>query len=147
VIYAAGMPPGLVPPLLLLDYDVGPLHGGLFREVDARIRHLAAQCRPQAAIAFVQRELTRHAVAAGLMCEPIPEELIPEELLLSAAHHVGSGNVKLCEPALEKSRTSVFGSALDFRAAEDVEDPLRCAALLTLGICLDPQPPRRATAR
>jgi hypothetical protein len=86
-------------------------------------------------------------MAAGLMCEPIPEEFIPEELFLSAAHHVGSGSVKLCEPALEKSRTSAFGGALDFRAAENVEDPLRCAALLTLGLCLDPEPPRRAAAR
>jgi hypothetical protein len=147
VIYSATMPIGLVPPLLLLDYDVGPLHGGLFREIDARIRDLAAQCHAQGAIAFLQRELARHAMAAGLRCEPIPEELIPEELLLSAAHHVGSGSVKLCEPALEKSRTSAFGGALDFRAAEDVEDPLRCAALLTLGLCLDPAPPHRATAR
>jgi len=130
VIYAARMPIGLVPPLLLLDYDVGPLHGGLFREIDARIRDLAAQCRAQGAIAFVPHELARHAMAAGLRCEPIPEELIPEELLLSAAHHVGSGSVKLCEPALEKSRTSAFGGALDFR--------LRCAALLTVGMCLDP---------
>ena len=147
VIYAAGKPIGLVPPLLLLDYDVGPLHGGLFREIDARIRDLAAHCRAQFAIAFVPRELARHAVTAGLRCELIPEELIPEELLLSAAHHVGSGSVKLCEPALEKSRTSAFGGALDFRAAENVEDPLRCAALLTVGICLDQQQPRRAIAR
>jgi hypothetical protein len=147
VIYAAMMPIGLGPPLLLLDYDVGPIRGGLFQGIDARIRDLLAQCRAQAAIAFVPRELARHAMAAGLMCEPIPEELIPEELLLSAAHHVGSGSVKLCEPALEKSRTSAFGGALDFRAAEDVEDPLRCAALLTLGLSLDPAPPRRATAR
>ena len=147
VIYAARMPVGLVPPLLLLDYDVGPLHGGLFREIDARIRNLAAQCRAQGAIAFFPPELARHAMAAGLRCEPIPEELIPEELLLSAAQHVGSGSVKLCHPALEKSRTSAFGGALDFRAAEDVEDPLRCAALLALGLCLDPQQPRRAAAR
>ena len=147
MIYAARMPIGLVPPLLLLDYDVGPLHGGLFREINARIRDLAAQCRAQFAIAFVPRELARHAMAAGLGCEPIPEELIAEESLLSAAHHVGSGSVKLCEPALEKSRTSAFGGALDFRAAENVEDPLRCAALLTVGICLDPQQPRRAAVR
>jgi hypothetical protein len=138
VIYAARMPIGSVP-LLLLDYDVGPLHSGLFLEIDARIRGLWAQCRGQGAIAYLPRELARHAMAAGLMCEPIPKEMIPEELLLSAAHHVGSGSVKLCEPALEKSRTSAFGGALDFRAAENVEDPLRCAALLTLGLCLDLQ--------
>jgi hypothetical protein len=147
VIYAAMMPIGLVPPLLLLDYDVGPLHGGLFREIDARIRHLWRQCQAPVAIAYLPRELVPHAMAAGLMCEPIPEEFIPEELLLSAAYHVGSGSVKLCEPVLEKSRTSAFGGALDFRAAENVEDPLRCAALLTLGLSLDPQPPRRAAAR
>jgi hypothetical protein len=95
---------------------------------------LAAQCRAQGAIVFVPPELARHAMAAGLRCEPIPEELLPEELLLSAAHHVGSGSV----PALEKSRTSAFGGALDFRAAENVEDPLRCAALLTLGLAGQP---------
>jgi hypothetical protein len=143
VIYAAMMPIGFFPTLLLLDYDVGPLHGGLFQGIDARIRQLWRQCQAQGAIAFVPPELARHAMAAGLMCEPIPEELIAGELFLSAAHHVGSGNVKLCEPALEKSRTSAFGGALDFRAAEDAEDPLRCVALLTLGLCLDPAPPRR----
>jgi hypothetical protein len=67
----------------------------------------------------------------------MPDDIVPEELLLSASNHVSAGKVKLCQDALEKSRTSTFGAALDLRAAENADDPLRAAALLTIALSLD----------
>jgi hypothetical protein len=75
----------------------------------------------------------------GVVCLAIPDELVRDELLLSVAHHVSVGSVKLCEPAFEKARTSTFNGALDFRASEKVDDPLRCALLLSIAMNLDPQ--------
>jgi hypothetical protein len=40
---------------------------------------------------------------------------------------------------MQKARTSPFGAALDFRANENTDDPLRCAALLTIALALDAQ--------
>jgi hypothetical protein len=45
--------------------------------------------------------------------------------------------VKICDDVLEKSRTSPFGAAFDFRASEGADDPLRAAALLMIGMALD----------
>jgi hypothetical protein len=42
VVYAAGMFTG--PPLLLLDFEAGPLHGGLFSAIGSCVRALAVQC-------------------------------------------------------------------------------------------------------
>ena len=63
--------------------------------------------------------------------------LIRTCVLLSASNHVGAGSVKICDAVLEKSKTSTFGAALDFRAAEGADDPLRAAALLMIGMALD----------
>jgi hypothetical protein len=40
---------------------------------------------------------------------------------------------------MEKARKSPFGSALDFRASENADDPLRAAAVLAIALALDPQ--------
>jgi hypothetical protein len=45
--------------------------------------------------------------------------------------------VKICAPVMDKAGTSPFRSALDFRAAEGADDPLRAAALLTIALALD----------
>jgi hypothetical protein len=135
VVYAAVTIFG--PALLLLDFDTGPMRAGLFGAIDQRVKDLAAQCRARGAIVFVPADLTRHAAAAGLGAEEIPKELDPEVLLLSVSNHVSGGSVKLCEPAHLKAATSTFGGALDFRAGERTEDPLRAAAILTVALALD----------
>ena len=81
--------------------------------------------------------MIRSAAQAGLNAQEIPEGLLPETLLLSAAHHVSRGAVKICLPAGIKAKTSPFGGALDFRAAENVDDPLRAAAVLSIAMGLD----------
>jgi hypothetical protein len=78
-----------------------------------------------------------HAQAIGLPAEAIPPHIKPEDLLLSAASFTASGEVKLCEPALLKTKTSPLGGALDFRAGADADDPLRGAAILTIALGLD----------
>jgi hypothetical protein len=135
VVYAAGMWTG--PALLLLDFESGPLRGGLFSNIAARVRELAVLCRARGGVVFVPAVLSKHAAAAGLLAEAIPEDIQPEELLLSAANHAAAGNVKICAPAMDKAQTTPFRSALDFRAAEGADDPLRAAALLTIALALD----------
>ena len=135
VVYAAGMFTG--PPLLLLDFEAGPLHGGLFSNIGSCVRALAVQCGARGSVVFVPAVLSKHAAASGLLVEEIPEDILPEELLLSAASHIAAGFVKICVPAMDKARTTPFRSALDFRASENADDPLRCATLLTIALALD----------
>ncbi len=135
VVYAAAMWTG--PALLLLDFEAGPLHGGLFSNIAARVRELAVQCRARGSVVFVPAVLSKHAAASGLLAKEIPEDILPEELLLSAASHIAAGFVKICVPAMDKARTTPFRSALDFRASENADDPLRCATLLTIALALD----------
>ena len=137
VVYAARMHPNEAPPLKLLDFDVGPMRSTIFQDIGTRIRELSKQCRPRASVVFVQGDLMRHAIADGLKCEEIPKEMTPGKLLFSAAYHVGANRVKLCEPALERTRTSTLGGALDFRAGESSEDALRCAIIMVIALTLD----------
>jgi hypothetical protein len=125
------------PKLLLLDFDTGPMRAGLFSDMKQRIKELGSQCRAGTMQAFVPEDMARHAVAAGLGVREIPRDWDPEELLLSVSNHVSSGQVKICDPAVEKAKTSTFGGALDFRAGENTEDPLRAAAILTVALGLD----------
>lgn len=124
------------PRLLILDFDVAALHGGLFSDIAARVRELAAQCRARGASAFAPAGLASHAQAAGLFIQGIPEHLAPEDLLVPAASHIAAGSVKICTLAQEKAKSSPFGAALDFRASEKADDPLRQAAVLTIALAL-----------
>jgi hypothetical protein len=135
VIYSATTWSG--PPLLIIDFDAGPMGIALFPRIGERVRGLSAQCRAHGSVVFAPAALADHARAVGLVCEAVPKEFEPEELLLSAGAHSGAGKLKLCEAALDKSRTQPFGAALDFRAAEGADDPLRAAALLTIALALD----------
>lgn len=135
VVYAATMWTG--PALLLLDFDTSPLSVSLFPRIGARVRELTVQCKARGSVVFVPSKLLSHAQAVGLICEPVPAELDPAELLLSAGSHTLAGNVKICDPALEKAATAPFSGALDFRASENVGDPLRAAAVTAIALALD----------
>jgi hypothetical protein len=50
---------------------------------------------------------------------------------------IDRGAVKLGPLAEEKARGLPFGAALDFRAGENIEDPLRCAVLTTIAISFE----------
>ena len=135
VVYSAKTFSG--PELLILDFDAGPLHGSLFGDIANRTRELHDQCRARWRAIFVSPGLVRHASEFGVQTVEIPDHLRPEELLLSATTHTSRGAVKLCAPALEKSRTAPFSGALDFKGGEDADSALRQAAILTIALSLD----------
>jgi hypothetical protein len=120
VIYAAKMFTG--PALLILDFDVQPLSGGLLADIGVRVREFAEQCRARTYLMMIPEPMLLHARSIGLPAEAIPPHIKAEDLLLSAASFTASGEVKLCEPALAKTKTSPLGGALDFRAGADVDD-------------------------
>src|ERR1700730_6876171 len=62
---------------------------------------------------------------------------VPELQLLAAARWIHSGAVELDSLAHEKARLLPFGAALDFRAGENVDDPLRCAILTTIAVAFE----------
>jgi hypothetical protein len=90
---------------------------------------LVILCRKGKAVSNTQTSPLKCATASVMLSE--------RTLLLSAAHHVSRGAVKICLPAGIKAKTSPFGGALDFRAAENVDDPLRAAAVLSIAMGLD----------
>jgi hypothetical protein len=136
-VYAAAGFPEQGPALVILDFDAGPLHGGIFVDIVGRLRSLCAQCRTNEAGLFVSADMLQHAGNAGLNAQEIPKDFAAEDRLLSVAAHVASGHVKICAPALEKAKTSPFAGALDLRAGENVDDPLRAALVTLVGLGLD----------
>jgi len=50
---------------------------------------------------------------------------------------IDRGSVKLGPLAEEKARSLPFGAALNFRAGENIDDPLRCAILTTIAVALE----------
>ncbi|WP_428487214.1 hypothetical protein [Rhodopila sp.] len=128
--------------MVVLDYDAGPLTGGLFSGIATRLAELATAIRAQrGGVLFVQPDLVRPAQVAGYFVHEIPEHLqLSDLLLLPAAAHIAAGRVKLCLPAHLKAQTSAFGGALDFRGGDDGDDPLRRAALWAITLALDPPP-------
>jgi hypothetical protein len=139
IVYSAFVfpPRGGRPTMLIVDFDVGPLRGGIFSDIATRMRQLLAACHAPRAVVFVPPELRLHAIAAGLPCEETPTDYLPEERLLSVAAHVAAGSVEICAPAAEKARTSPLAGALDFRAGENTDDPLRAAIILLVALGLD----------
>lgn len=128
---------------LVVDFDVSPLGGDLFQGLALRLNEMAmaSRARNGGVMLFVQPDLERQAAVAGVHAYPIPLHLKdPDLLLLPAAGHIAGGRVKTCRPAHEKSRTSTFGGALDFRGGDGGDDPLRRAALWAISLALDPRP-------
>ena len=118
IIYAACMWTG--PALLILDFDVVPLSGSLLADIGARVREFAGQCRSRGYVMMVPESMLLHAQSIGLPVEAIPGHIKAEELLLSAASFAAAGDVKLCQPAFERTRTSPFGARCLFMVASMV---------------------------
>ena len=127
------------PKLLILDFFQEPSSNRLFPQIKARAAELARACHAQTALAFAPDDLVHQANIVGLgYVRPFPKILPPpEELLLSISYHTNSGEVKLCEPAALRANTSTFSGALDFRAGEKADDPLRAALILTVALTLN----------
>jgi hypothetical protein len=109
----------------------------LLADIGDRLREFAGQCRSRGYVCFIPEGMVLHARSLGLPVEAIPAHIKPEDLLLSAASFAAAGDVKLCQPAFERTRTSPFGGALSFHGGADVDDPLRAAAILAIALGLD----------
>ncbi|MGC1564171.1 MAG: hypothetical protein WA820_30580 [Bradyrhizobium sp.] len=121
--------------LIILDFDAGPLnHGALNGLTD--FGQFATRCR-NGTLAVVPEGFAADGSFNGCMAIEIIDGRLPELQLLAAARWIHGGAVKLGSLAQEKARLLPFGAALDFRAGENVDDPLRCAILTAISISLE----------
>ena len=97
VIYAATQHFG---PLLVLDYEVGPMRGDLFQSIGLRVVELCTGCICQPPQMFIQPDMQIPAHHAGYdAAGVIPDHLLDSAgLLLSAASHIAGGRVKPLPP-------------------------------------------------
>jgi hypothetical protein len=121
--------------LIICDFDAGPLHHGALNAL-TDFGQFATRCR-NGTLAVVPEGFAVNGSFNGCMAIEIIDGRLPELQLLAAARWIHSGAVKLGPLAQEKARGLPFGAALDFRAGENVDDPLRCAILTTIAISLE----------
>jgi hypothetical protein len=132
-------------PMLILDFDAVGMGGRLFAGIAARLAELGAGCRARCGtMLFVPEELVPSVRVPGLRVEALPrwgDEL--GELGLVVAGHAMTGEVKLSEVCVAKSRHEPFRGALSLRSGDLTDDPLRLAALLAVCVALEIERPRR----
>jgi hypothetical protein len=124
-------------PLFICDFDVGPVSAGSFASIAAKLEELRVQCRTTASAIRCDETLLLFARSTGANAHPIPKEFQAEDRLLSVAGHVASGTVRITGTVTEKAKTSPFAGALNLRAGENVDDPLRNALVSLMSLCLD----------
>ena len=124
-------------PLVVCDFDVGPVSAGSFASIAAKLEELRVQCRTTASAIWCDETLLLFARSTGANAHPIPKEFRAEDRLLSVAGHVASGAIKITGTVAEKAKTSPFSGALNLRAGEGVDDPLRNALVSLVALCLD----------
>ena len=123
--------------LFICDFTVAPMSGDTFAGIAARMDRLRQECRTSESAIFCDESLLLFARSAGARAEAIPADFRAEERLLSVAGHVASGNVRITGAVVEKARSSPFAGALDLRAGEGVEDPIRAALVSLIALALD----------
>jgi hypothetical protein len=125
-------------PLYICDFAVEPLGGNAFRTIAEKMDALVKECRAtHGSGLFVRDDLVAQARHAGVWAQPIPKEFRAEERLLSVAGHVSSGMVRITTHVVEQAKTSPFAGALNLRAGEGVDDPLRNALVSLVALSLD----------
>jgi hypothetical protein len=136
-------------PLVLLDYVLAPFTAGLFSSISTRLDELFAQQEfgrylghgSQGAygpMVMAEPTLAEYARAAGLPTTPVDERMLADraELARAIAPFVAAGNVKIAEPAWERSQTAPL-PLLDVRAAADAHPSAPAdAALIGLACAL-----------
>jgi hypothetical protein len=123
--------------LFICDFDVGPMSAGSFASIAAKLEELWVQCRASNSAIWCDETLLLFARSTGANGHPIPADFRAEDRLLSVAGHVAAGVVKITATVSEKAKSSPFAGALNLRAGEDVDDPLRNALVSLVGLCLD----------
>jgi hypothetical protein len=125
-------------PLYICDFAVEPLGGDAFRTIAEKMDALAKQCRAtNGAALFVRDGLVAQARHAGVETWAIPKDFRAEDRLFSVAGHFDAGMVRVTGAVHEKSKTSPFAGALNLRAGEGVDDPLRNALISLVALSLD----------
>jgi hypothetical protein len=121
--------------LIILDFEAGPRHSGALNGLTS-FTQFECRCR-NGILAIVPEGFAAGGSFNGCRAIEIIDGRLPELQLLSAARMIDRGAVKLGPLAEEKARGLPFGAALDFRAGENIEDPLRCAVLTTIAISFE----------
>jgi hypothetical protein len=121
--------------LIILDFEAGPLHHEVLKGL-TDFGQFAARCR-NGILAVVPEGFAADGSFNGCRAIEIIDGRLPELQLLAAARWIHSGAVKLGSLAQEKARLLPFGAALDFRAGENIDDPLRCAILTTIAVAFE----------
>lgn len=154
-------------PLTIIDFSCGPVTSSLFANVYMRLTQLAGQCRPRRAPlgVWVEQVMQHHAeeqIAACILprvrsfdltvrdvsVRALPKEWLaaPEVLAHEASGHVVGDHVRLTASMVEKSKTSPFAGALQFRAGDKADDPLRLAFMSGIAVALAAPPSARPAA-
>ncbi len=121
--------------LIILDFEAGPLHHEVLKGL-TDFTQFATSCR-NGTLAVVPEGFAANGSFNGCRAIEIIDGRLPELQLLAAARWIHSGSVKLAALAQEKARALPFGAALDFRAGENVENPLRCAILTAIAVAFE----------
>jgi hypothetical protein len=121
--------------LIILDFEAGPLHSGALERLTS-FSQFECRCR-NGILAIVPEGFAAGGSFIGCRAIEIIDRRLPELQLFSAARMIDRGSVKLGPLAEEKTRGLPIGAALDFRAGENIEDPLRCAVLTTIAVAFE----------
>jgi len=127
--------PNTFPAWIILDFYHGPAGGTILVDVLRRIQELVAQTRSRDGTIYVPPRMVRQAQEMGLPCEPIPVDFEPGDRLLAISQLSTEGDLKVCEPAWQKARSTPLMAALNFRVGDDVENnPLQSAAIAAISM-------------
>jgi hypothetical protein len=113
------------------------MSAGSFASIAAKLEELRVQCRTTESAIWCDETLLLFARSTGANAHPIQKGFRAEDRLLSGAGSVGAGNVRITSTVTEKAKSSPFAGALNLRAGENVDDPLRNALVSLVGLCLD----------
>jgi len=122
-------------PLCVLDCELAPLTPALLHGVMQRLAELSAVHAALFKPALFTSSDYLAAELARLNCHAQAVESIAKDpvLALSAAGHISSGRVTLCESVIEKQYPLTFANG---SGAQD-DDPLRLAFLIGCAVGLD----------
>lgn len=123
--------------LLMIGCDVGPIRNDLFMTISDRLAGFANQTCVRGSMGVLAAEaVCIQASRSGHPFHALPPEIVlSEDLLMPAATNISSGRVRFCAEACGPNSPLV--AALDFRAGDKPDDPLRTAALWAIGAALD----------
>ena len=129
--------------LYLADFLIEPLSAGLCQRIVDNFAELTRRCRPThgiiaqapAALASQGERLSQYALPhkPWVQWNETPPELELLDLVaVCSAALIAEGHVKTTVEVMDKASASPWGGALDFRAGDAVDTPLRTAVLQTV---------------